>query len=270
MHVELQPAYVLHARPYRETSLLLEVLSRELGRVGLIARGARGSRGQSLRAQLQPGRPLLLGWRDVGELPVLAKVESGAALPRISGNSLLSLFYVNELLVRLLPRRESHVSVFDRYALLISQLSTPTGHAQALRSFEYGLLSGIGYAPTLDTDADGHLVVSGAHYRYAGEQGLRRLPEAIAPTGADVPGEALLALRVDAPLRPEWLVPLRRLLRQCIADQLNGRPLQSWRLSQLLSGASGPASRLPERNPGENGDGVEAAPGPTADNGSSA
>ncbi|MEZ5465132.1 MAG: DNA repair protein RecO [Lysobacteraceae bacterium] len=259
MRVDLQPCYLLHARPYRETSLLLEVLARDHGRVGLIARGVRNSNGHRLRAQLQPGRPLLLGWRDASELPVLGTVEAGATLPRITGDALLALFYINELLVRLLPQREAQSALFDHYALLIAQLADAVEFGAALRVFEYRLLSSLGYAPMLDFDLEGTPIEAGVLYRHLGDQGMRRVPAASSAARVDVAGEALIALRDGFPLKREWLGSLRRLLRQCISEQLDGRPLQSWRLARMLSGSSGTGDRLsPQDSPEVAGEGVSA------------
>lgn len=235
MRIDQQPAYLLHARPYRETSLLLDIFSRDHGRVGLIARGIRSTRRHAQRALLQPGRPLLLGWRDVGELPLLATVDAGESIPRIIGDGLLSLLYVNELLLRLLPRREGQGELFARYAWLLSLLGESGQRAEALRRFEAALLAACGDALTLEAASDGQPLDPDQRYRYLPGEGLLRLPATAVARQADVIGEAVMALRDDSPLRADWLPSLRQLMRACISAQLNGRPLQSWRLSAMLS-----------------------------------
>lgn len=235
MRIDQQPTYLLHARPYRETSLLLEIFSRDHGRIGLIARGIRSSRRHAQRAQLQPGRPLLLGWRDVGDLPLLANIDSGPSTPRIEGDGVLSMLYVNELLIRLLPRREAQSALFDRYAWLLSRLGDDRDSAAALRRFEAMLLACCGYALMLEADADGLPIDSLSNYRYHPEEGARRLQPGVAIRPGDVPGAALIALRDESPLRSAWLGSLRRLLQERIREQLGDRPLQSWRLRSMLS-----------------------------------
>ena len=236
MRIDQQPAYLLHARPYRETSLLLEIFSRDHGRVGLIARGIRSARRYGQRALLQPGRPLLMGWRDVAELPLMAAVDAGAVNPRIEGDGLLSLLYVNELLLRLLPRREPQDGLFGRYAWLLSLLVEPANRAEALRRFESALLAACGYALPLESLMDGRAIDPELRYRYQPGEGLRCLPSSAMARPGDVIGAALVALEHDDPLEAEWLTPLRHLLRARISERLDGRPLQSWRLSGLLAG----------------------------------
>ena len=246
MRIDQQPAYLLHARPYRETSLLLEIFSRDHGRVGLIARGIRSARRHGQRALLQPGRPLLMGWRDAGELPLMAAVDPGAMNPRIDGDGLLSLLYVNELLLRLLPRREPQSELFDRYAWLLSLLGEEGQRAESLRRFESALLSACGYALALETAVDGRPIDPEQRYRYMPEEGLRCLPAAAAGRPGDVSGAALIALTEEAPIAAEWLTPLRHLLRARISERLNGRPLQSWRLSEMLLSGRRPSSNVEE------------------------
>src|SRR5690606_29274454 len=128
------------------------------------------------RALLQPGRPLLMGWRDVGELPLMAAVDAGVVNPRIDGDGLLSLLYVNELLLRLLPRREPQDELFDRSAWLLSLLGESSSRAEALRRFESALLAACGYALSLESTVDGQDVDPALRYRYLPGEGLRGLP----------------------------------------------------------------------------------------------
>jgi DNA repair protein RecO (recombination protein O) len=230
---EPQPAYVLHARPYRETSLLLELLTLNDGRAGAIARGVRGARGQPLRAALQPLQPLSLSLRGRGELPLLAGAEvQGQAVP-LTGDALLAAFYVNELLVRLLPRGDPAPSLFWRYAALLGELGSDVPLGWTLRRFERDLLDSLGYALELTLEADGHTPVTAeACYRYESGHGPRRT----APTPGALPGAALLALADDAIPPAELLPPLRRLLRQCLAEHLGGRELRSWNLLVQMPG----------------------------------
>ena len=95
MRIEEQPAFILHARAWRETSLLIEAFTREHGRVGLVARGVRGARSRFARASLQPLQPLLLGWSARGELGTLTSAEQTGSPWRLSGDALIAGMYVN-------------------------------------------------------------------------------------------------------------------------------------------------------------------------------
>jgi DNA repair protein RecO (recombination protein O) len=226
-----QPAFVLHARPYRETSLLLELLTVHDGRIGAIARGVRAARGQPLRAALQPLQPLLVSLRGRGELPLLvaAEVQGGAAA--VAGDPLLAAFYVNELLVRLLPRHDPNPTLFARYAALLDELAGSAALGWTLRRFERDLLEAIGYGLQLATDAAGQPVAAAGHYRYDAERG----PVPVAPAPHALPGAALLALANDTEPPRELLLPLRRLLRARLVEQLGTQPLHSWALLGDLS-----------------------------------
>ncbi len=242
MRVESQPAFVLHAQAYRETSLLLEVFTVEHGRVGLIARGVRGARGQPLRALLQPLQPLQLGWSGRGDLPHLGVTEAAGAALTPQGDALLAAFYLNELLVRLLPRNEPQPSLFWRYAECLGTLQSGVDYVWELRRFERDLLAELGYALVLEIEADGTTPVEAdAHYRYDPEQGALRLST---HRGSVVSGAALLDLSHDRLPDAACLRELRTLMRSILLHHLAGRELRSW---QLLSDLA--SHRVP-RTPG--------------------
>lgn len=224
--VTLEPAYVLSRRPYRDTSLLLEVFSREHGRVGLVARGARAPKSK-LRGLLQDFSPLLLSWQNAGELGTLQSAEAAAAPLILSGERVFHGWYLNELLTRLLQRHDAHPGLFDTYALTLAQLGGEAVHGiDALRYFEMSLLVEIGYGPLLP-----ETLAPDQHYRYDPEQG----PE---PTGADdrqaYAGASLIALRdgelADAKARSDAL----RLLRSLLAVHLGDRPLRTPQLLRAM------------------------------------
>ena len=142
--VQLQPAYLLHRKPFRDTSLLLEVFTREFGRIGLVARGARGPRSK-LKGVLQPYQPLLLSWSGRGELPTLTSAESQAGALFLQGNALISGFYLNELLMRLLARHDPHTELFISYQTALQRLIMNDELDWTLRLFERDLLQQLGY-----------------------------------------------------------------------------------------------------------------------------
>jgi len=236
MRIDLQPAYVLHARAYRETSLLVEAFTEAHGRVGLLARGVRSVRSQPLRAALQPLQPVLLSWTGRGELPLLRGAEPGGTVPRATGDAVLAGFYANELLLRLLPRGDPHPRLFHRYAFLVGVLGAGGDLAWELRRFERDLLEELGYGLVLDHDAEGTPLAAEARYRYDPDLGPVRLPEG---SGGGVSGAALAALAADAVPDVVQRGELRRLMRRVLQERLGGRELQAWRTWPGRPGGAG-------------------------------
>lgn len=236
LRVALQPGYVLHARPYRETSLLLEVLSLEHGRVGLVARGARGSRGQGQRALLQPARALSLSWQARGELGLLVTAEPASAgpPPRLPGEALATLLYANELLVRLLPRDDPHPELFGRYEALVDGLGRGAVDAWALRCFERDLLEVLGWGLALHEDVDGRPLDPAMHYRYEPEAGAVPILGVRERDGEGISGAALLALGGESRPDAVRLGEIRRLLRAQLLLRLGGREPVAWRMAREL------------------------------------
>jgi DNA repair protein RecO (recombination protein O) len=228
VQVHAQPAFVLHAQPWRETSLLVELFTRDFGRIGVVARGVHGPKAQPLRAALQPLQPLQVGWEGRGELPWLRGAEAAGAAFAPQGDALLATFYVNELLWRLLPRGESHAALFWRYLECLSALQAGEELGWQLRRFERDLLLGLGYGLALEHEADGVTPLRGGrHYRYEPEQGALPMPGGRADT---VSGEALLALAADQPPPVEAAGELRRMMRRVLRHYLGGRELRSWQV----------------------------------------
>ncbi len=150
--IEFEPAYLLVQRPYRETSQLLEAFSAGHGRLGLVARGARGPRSR-LRGLLQPFTPLLLSWTESGELGTLTGAESGGAAPTLLGERVFHGWYLNELLIlKLLQRHDAHPRLYQDYVAALGELGGKQAEA-ALRIFEKRLLIELGYALPLDEGA---------------------------------------------------------------------------------------------------------------------
>src|SRR6187200_2060423 len=131
-----QPAFVLHTYPYRETSVIVEALTAEFGRVAMVARGARRPRSE-LRGLLQAFQPLLLSWFGQVELKTLLKAEWRGGLPRLGGSALWCGFYLNELLLKLLAREDPHPRLFGAYRAALEGLAADAAdHAGCLRRFE--------------------------------------------------------------------------------------------------------------------------------------
>lgn len=229
MRVAQQPVYILHARAWRETSLLLDTFSRDFGRVGLVARGVRGARARLPRSLLEPLQRLRLDWTGRGELQTLTAVEPAAAPRTFPGDALLSAMYVNELLVRLTMRNDPHPPLFERYGELLDELRVTSSLAWSLRCFERDLLGSIGYALQLDVAADtGNPIDAGRAYDYLPEHGA--VAAGRNPDGVRVRGSALRALATGARPDAQDMAALRRLMRNLIGQQVGLRGLQSWRV----------------------------------------
>jgi DNA repair protein RecO (recombination protein O) len=169
--VDLNPAYVLHARAYRETSQILEVFSADYGRVGLVARGARRPK-SSLRGLLNPFQPLRLSWSGRGELATLREADLGGVAADLTGDRLMAGFYVNELLMRLLGRSDPHPELFAHYISLVAGIGRGEMLEPLLRRFELQLLSELGYALNLEKDAVNHEpLVPDQSYEFRAEEG---------------------------------------------------------------------------------------------------
>lgn len=238
MRVESQPAYILHTRAWRETSLLLEAFTRDYGRVGLVARGVRSARARLPRSALEPLQPLQLGWSGRGELQTLTAAEPVRNPPALRGDTLMSAMYVNELMVRLTARDDPHPALFERYAALLDELAATRSLAWSLRRFERDLLAATGYALQLEAEAESGAPVEPAQvYDYVPELGPV-VAVGSAGSGARARGSALLALAADTmPRDAEDLAALRRLMRTLIGVHVGERGLQSWRvLGGLRSG----------------------------------
>ncbi|MBU6248190.1 MAG: DNA repair protein RecO [Xanthomonadaceae bacterium] len=233
MRVDQQPAFVLHARAYRETSLLLECLTRDHGRIGVIARGVRSERGRSLRATLEPFQPLAMDLLLRGELATLRAAEPAGPARRLGGDVGLAGLYLNELLVRLTGRQDPQPGVFDAYAITLARLANGEPPGWTLRRFERDLLAALGYQLVLEHESGtAQPLRPEAHYRYRAESG----PEPCAgTTGGTLLGAWLLALAADVPPEPAGQHALRGMMRELIRFHLGGGELRSW---HVLAGGS--------------------------------
>lgn len=247
-----QPAYVLHSYAYRETSLVVEAFTAEYGRIALVARGAKRPRSE-LRGLLQGFQPLLLSWSGAGEMKTLIKAEWRGGVPLLGRSTLLCGFYLNELLLKLLPREDAHPRLYSAYEAAIIDLAAGLPQAAVLRGFELDLLAELGYALPLDHEADtGAPIDPEARYHYAPDHGPRHLAAddgggaaralAAEPRGDWVSGATLLALAhrnfADAAATAE----AKRLMREVLDHYLEQRGVESRRLMQDLQTLAGERS----------------------------
>ncbi|MBK7664050.1 MAG: DNA repair protein RecO [Sterolibacteriaceae bacterium] len=227
--IDGESAYILHGYPFKETSLIVEVMSRNHGRVALVARGARRPR-SALRGVLVAFQPLDLGWFGQAEIRTLAKAEWQGGQPLLSGQALLCGYYLNELLLKLLPRDDPHPSLFECYREALAALSNGQPQQPVLRRFEKALLRELGYGLTLDRNADsGEPIDPARRYIYIIERG----PVPADGAGGDgvvVSGEVLLAMATDDWSAAETLAQGKLLMRRLIQHYLGGQALQSRRV----------------------------------------
>lgn len=224
MRVELEPAFVLHNRPYRETSLIVEAFGRDTGRLGLIAKGARRPK-SALRGSLQSFRPLLLSWSGKGELGLLTGAEADGFVPPLGGGALFSGLYMNELLMRLMHRHDPHPELFHCYRCAVEALGRGQLTEGVLRIFEKHVLESIGYGLVLDRDiATGEPIHGAGSYRYEVERG----PTRVAPgdgEGVPMAGETLLSLANERLETERALDESKRLMRMALRRYLGDKPL---------------------------------------------
>jgi DNA repair protein RecO (recombination protein O) len=226
---EQEPGFVLHAYPYKETSLIVEAFTRRFGRVGLLARGARRPR-STMRGVLLAFHPLRLTWSASAELGTLMQAEWGGGQKSLAGIGLMCGFYLNELLLRLLPRDDAHEALFDAYGTALARLAecaaAPGAQAAVLRSFERRMLAELGYAPVLDRDAaSGAAIEPSRHYTYEAERG----PVETRRANGDsvISGRTLLDMAADNYDDSRTRDEARRLMRTLIAERLGGQALHT-------------------------------------------
>ena len=229
---ESREAFVLHSYPYRETSLLVDVFAKGFGRVSVVARAARSPR-SALRGVLLAFQPLALSWFGKGEVRTLARAEWLGGHPRLQGEALMCGFYVNELLVRLLPREDPHDALFACYREALARLGNGVDSAVALRSFERALLKELGYAMALERESvSGREIDPAKTYRYDPERG----PVEVNGAGGDtvVLGRTLLDMARDDYADPLTQQQAKVLMRALLDHRLENQPLKSRRIFRDL------------------------------------
>lgn len=235
MRVHQEPSFIVHHYDYTETSLLLEILTRNYGRVGVIAKGARRSR-SGRRALFNPFSPLLLSWSGRGELAVLTEIEANGSPLNLKGEATFCGFYVNELLLRLLHRHDAHEALFEGYQRCLQALQSGKANDVALRIFEVLMLQELGYGLVLDRDTVANMPIQAdLTYEYFADSGPRRLNAGeSARQGIEVRGATLLALAAGDLGEARVLKELKLLTRYVLKHHLGDRPLNSRKLMQTI------------------------------------
>jgi DNA repair protein RecO (recombination protein O) len=232
----LAQAYVLHAQPYRDTSRILEVFSREEGRVSMFARGVRGPKAK-LASLLQPFQPLLISFSSRGDAAQLMTAESAAAQRpvRLPPKALMCGFYLNELLLKLTTRHDPNTDLFDAYEAALLALTAGGAQEPALRSFELRLLQEVGYGLELTRTVSGSPVLAHEYYHFRPADGL--FATTAEHSGA-LQGSSLLNL-VAGPLQDgRELNDARRVLTAALEHCLEGRPIATRAVARACVGTA--------------------------------
>ncbi len=223
--VQQQPGYVLHHRPFQDSSQILDILTRDHGKVAVVARGSRGSKSR-LAGVLRPFLPLRVSWVAKSDLGTLTGAEASGAPSGLRGDALLSAYYVNELMLHFLHRHDPQPEIYALYEQSIHSLCSTSQVAAHLRQFELEFLSLLGYALNFDRVAGTHDdVVPDRYYDYRVEDGPVPVDHTEGPLVFS--GATLLAIAAARFDEPEVLRAANRLLRDVVGFHLGGKELKS-------------------------------------------
>ncbi len=234
LRLQDEPAFVLHSYPFRETSLIVEVFSRQHGLLPLVARGARRPK-SALRGLLMSFQPLSLSWFGKNELRTLHSAEWQGGQPQLQGTALLCGLYLNELLLNLMARDDPHEQLFEYYQLTLQRLAYGADHAATLRCFEKHLLQELGYALMLENDAgSGQPIDPALSYRYIIERGAVRDADD-QQAGLPVSGKTLLDMSADDYADAQSARQGKQLMRMLLNHHLGGKMLHTRELIKDLT-----------------------------------
>ena len=228
MRVETQLAYILHKRAFRDSSQILDVFSREYGRISLMSRGSRGAKSKT-GGLLQLFRPILVSWQGRGEMPFLNSVEmADIKAPALSGKSQMSAMYINELLVYLLHKNDVHEGIFDQYHACLYALKESNNVEIVLRLFEKELLQLLGFGLNLIVDADsGDSVRENAYYAYHFEHGPVLCDKNRQIKNPILSGLSLMAFEQNKIESQQQRSEIKQLMRYVLAGHLGHKKLKS-------------------------------------------
>ena len=223
-----QPVYVLHTYPFKETSLVVELFTQQFGRLAAVAKGARRPRA-AMRGMLQSFQPLEATWSGRAELRTLHGVEWRGGLHMLRGEALMCGFYLNELMLRLLPREDPHSALFTHYEAALQQLADTAPQSVILRQFERRLLEELGYAIPLQHEADSQIPIAPeVNYTYIVEHGAVR--QGGAQSGVQLRGKTLLDMAQDDYTDPVTQAQSKQLMRLLVSHYLGEKPLYTRQL----------------------------------------
>ncbi|GAC1407872.1 MAG: DNA repair protein RecO [Burkholderiaceae bacterium] len=220
-----QPGFVLHSFPYKETSLIVDVFTRDHGRVALVAKGAKRPHSR-LRGALQTFQPLSVGWSGKSEVRILTSAEWVGGMPPLEKAALLCGFYLNELLFKMLARDDPHPGLFDHYVATLNQLAHLEPAPIVLRKFERVLLQQTGVGGDLTHCAStGAMVEPGGTYVVEPERGVRAV--VASDTTPRILGKTLLDMEHENYADAATQTQSKFLMRHLLAHHLGGTPLNT-------------------------------------------
>jgi len=233
---QLQSAFVLHSRRYRESSVIVDLFTQHYGIVPAVARGVHGGKSNHKRALLQPFQAIQCRWRGKGELVTLTDLDQGHFSTKLAKHSLYCGMYVNELLMRLLHRHDPHEDVYTHYHNLLIELQSSDEVEPLLRAFELTLLDELGYGLSFNYDAEGDPISPQTQYYlsvdYQFHIALDNLTSEQA--GNAFPGSILLAIGQQNWHDRQVLNYAKQLTRLVLQPLLGSKPLQSRKLFRSL------------------------------------
>ena len=237
-NVHLQAGWLLHHRPFRDSSQILDVLTRDHGRLSLVARGSRAAKSR-LRGVLRPFLPLSLSWYSRGDMGTLTGAELDGAPMSLRGDALMAAYYLNELIMNLLHRHDPQPEIHSLYGETLRRLLSAGAVVDGLREFELDLLSLLGYAVVLDRESGTGAELDGdRYYEYKPDVG----PVGLVGERQDdrvFLGSELAAIERREFSDPKTLRAANRLLRRVIAYHLNGKELKSRKVLRDVRSAVG-------------------------------
>jgi len=228
----VQPAYVIHTRSYRETSGLIDIITQDMGRISLVARGYKTSR-KGLLVALQPFRKLEVSWSGKGDLKTLVSAEEISRPVFLQGSALTGGLYINELLLRLLHPYDPCPGLFESYESTLDNLRNGGREEATLRVYEKNLLEELGYGLELGVTIGGDTIEEGQMYYYRPREGLVPVTQSL-DNGVMISGRSLLCLQHEQLEEPQVLKETKRLMRLLIEQHLDGRPLRTRDLYRFL------------------------------------
>ncbi len=224
----IHDAYILHSRSYKESSLLIDLFTRDYGRVSVVAKGAKKKK-RSSSGVLQPFTPILVSWIGKTELHTLTNVELNGVFKYLYGTNLLCGYYINELILRFLHKEDPHETLYNAYSEVISNLKSEKNIEPVLRQFECVLFQELGYGLNLTIDAEtGKKIDPGKTYYFEIEQGP--VLEKLTDNSVLVSGETLLSLDTKKLIGKKTLSESKKLMRCIINYYLAGKPLKTHQL----------------------------------------
>ncbi len=234
MKVYQQPSYILHRRAYKESSLLVEIFTRDFGRLTLIAKGCRREKSR-VRGLFLPFKPLLISWTGKGELPILTSIEQTEFYPQLDISGVTCGYYINELILKLLHRHDPHQLLYDKYHQAVFQLLDNEKPHTILRIFEKHLLREIGFGLVLDHDVEsGEMINEHHNYQYFPQKGPIATHAVNGTQSNIISGSSLMALQKEKFESEQEQIQAQRLTRWLINIQLSGKELRSRRVMQEM------------------------------------